>query len=106
MIDTIAQRIMRDQQTRFKLNYSFGYILRNIDTDELRYYHPSSNNAQGLDAAVTISNSNELEEFLRKIAAEKVLENFNRPDKSENYSRSPIWSFTSIIWRMHFYQDP
>ena len=70
MIDTIAERIMRDQQTRFKLNYSFGYVLRNIDTDELRYYHPSSNNAQVLDAAVTISNSNELEEFLRKIAAE------------------------------------
>ena len=80
MIDTIAERIMRDQQTRFKLNYSFGYVLRNIDTDELRYYHPSSNNAQVLDAAVTISNSNELEEFLRKIAAEDFLENFNRPD--------------------------
>ena len=69
-------RIMRDQQTRFKLNYSFGYVLRNIDTDELRYYHPCSNNAQVLDAAVTISNSNELEEFLRKIAAENFLENF------------------------------
>ena len=41
MIDTVAERIMRDQQTRFKLNYSFGYVLRNIDTDELRYYHPS-----------------------------------------------------------------
>ena len=52
------------------MNYSFGYVLRNIDTDELRYYHPSSNNAQVLDTAVTISNSNELEEFLRKIAAE------------------------------------
>ena len=74
MIDTIAERIMRDQQTRFKLNYSFGYVLRNIDTDELRYYHPSSNNAQVLDTAVTISNSNELEEFLRKIAAEDFYE--------------------------------
>ena len=80
MIDTIAERIMRDQQTRFKLNYSFGYVLRNIDTDELRYCHSSSNNALVLEAAVTISNSNELEKFLRKIAAEDFLENFNRPD--------------------------
>ena len=80
MIDTIAESIMRDQQTRFKLNYSCGYVLRNVDTDELRYYHPSSNNAQVLDAAVTISNSKKLEEFLRKIAAEDFLENFNRPD--------------------------
>ena len=76
MIDTIAERIMRDQQTRFKLNYSFGYVLRNIDTDKLRYYHPSSNNAQVLDAAVTISNSNELEEFLLKIAAEDFFGKF------------------------------
>ena len=80
MIDTIAERIMRDQQTRFKLNYSLGYVLRNIDTDEFRYYHPSSNNTQVLDAAVTISSSNELEEFLHKTAAEDFLENFNRPD--------------------------
>ena len=107
MIDTIAERIMRDQQTRFKLNYSFGYVLRNIDTDELRYYYSSSNNAQVLDAAVTISNSNELEDFLRKIAAEDFLENFNRPEslQSGNYSRSRIWSSTSIIWRMHLCQD-
>ena len=88
MIDTIAERIMRDQQTRFKLIYSFGYVLRNIDTDELRYYHPSSNNTQVLDTAVTISNSNELEEFLRKIAAEDFLENFNRPDTK--------WKFLQI----------
>ena len=80
MIDTIAERIMRDQQTRFKLNYSFGYVLKDIGTDELSYYHPSSNNAQVLDTAVTISNSNELEEFLRKITVEDFLKNFNRPD--------------------------
>ena len=77
MVDAIAERIMRDQQTRFTLNYSFGYVLRNIDTDEFRYYHPSSNNAQVLDAAVTISSSNELEEVLHKTAAEDFLENFN-----------------------------
>ena len=80
MIDTIAERIMRNQLTRFKLNYSFGYVLRNIDTDEFRYSHPSSNNAQLLDMAVTISSSNELEEFLRKTAAEDFFENFSRPD--------------------------
>ena len=80
MIDAIAERIMRDQQTTFKLNYSFGFVLGNIDTDKFRYYHPSSNNAQVLDAAVTTSSSNELQEFLHKTAWEDFLENFNRPD--------------------------
>ena len=76
MIDVIAERIMRDQQTRFKLNCSFGYVLRKIDTDEFRYYRPSSHNAQVWDAIV-ISSSNDLEEFLNKTAAEGFSENFN-----------------------------
>ena len=106
MIDTIAEKIMRDQQTRFKLNYSFGYVLRNIGTDELRYYHPSSNNAQVLDAAVTISSGNELQEFLRKIATENIWNILTDRIRSGNYSRSRICSSTSIIWRTHLYQDP
>ena len=80
MTYAIAERIMRNQHSRFKLNYSFGYVLRNIDTDEFRYYHPSYNNAQVLDAAVIISSSRELEEFLYKIAAQDFLENFSRPE--------------------------
>ena len=103
MIDTIAERIMRDQQTRFKLNYSFGYVLRNIDTDELRYYQPSSNNAQVLDSmdtAVTISNSNELEEFLRKIAAEDFLESFNRPD-----AKWKLLQITNLVFYLNHLAD-
>ena len=97
MIDTIAERIMRDQQTRFKLSYSFGYVLRNIDTDKLRYYHHSSNNAQVLDAAVTISNSNELEEFLRKIA---VVENFNRAD-----AKWKLLQITNLVFYLNHLAD-
>ena len=100
MIDTIAERMMRDQQTRFKLNYSFEYVLRNIDTDELRYYHPSSNNAQVLDTAVTISNSNELEEFLRNIAAEDFLENFNRPN-----TKWKLLQITNLVFYLNHLAD-
>ena len=100
MIDTIAERIMRNQQTRFKLNDSFGYVLRNIDTNEFRYYHPSSNNAQVLDADVTISNSNELEEFLRKIAVEDFLENFNRPD-----TKWKLLQITNLVFYLNHLAD-
>ena len=100
MIDAIAERIMRDQQSRFKLNYSFGYVLRNIDTDELRYYHPSSKNALVSDAAVTISNSNELEEFLHKIAAEDFLESFNRPD-----TKWKIIRITNLVFYINHVAD-
>ena len=100
MIDTIAERIMRDQQTRFKLYYSFGYVLRNIDTDELRYYHPFSNNAQVLDVAVTMSNTSELEELLRKIAAKEFLENFNRPD-----TKWKLLQITNLVFYLNHLAD-
>ena len=35
--------MFRSQVTRFKINVSFGFILRNIENGELRYYHSSHN---------------------------------------------------------------
>ena len=36
--------IFRDQRTVFKLNLSSGFLLRNQETGDLRYYHASANN--------------------------------------------------------------
>jgi hypothetical protein len=41
----MVRRIFRQQTTAFKINPSFGFILRNVETGELRYYHSSQNNA-------------------------------------------------------------
>ena len=61
--------IMKNQQNRFKINYGFGFVLKNIKTGEFRNYH-ASNNSLMLDTAVLISNKVELNEFLAKIADE------------------------------------
>ena len=61
---------------------------------------PSSNNAQVLDAAVTISSSNELEEFLHKTAAEDFLENFNRPD-----TKWKIIRITNLVFYINHLAD-
>jgi DNA-directed RNA polymerase subunit RPC12/RpoP len=42
----MVRRIFRQQTTAFKINLSFGFILRNVETGELRYYHSSQNNAR------------------------------------------------------------
>ena len=39
LIPKIVNRILQLQRNRFKLNYSFAYVLRNIENLELRYYH-------------------------------------------------------------------
>ena len=38
LIETIAERIMTHQKNCFKINYSLAFMLKNIETKELRYY--------------------------------------------------------------------
>ena len=45
----MVRRIFRQQTTAFKINLSFGFILRNMETGELRYYHSSQNNSRFVD---------------------------------------------------------
>jgi hypothetical protein len=42
----MVRRIFRQQTTAFKINLSFGFILRDVETGELRYCHSSQNNAR------------------------------------------------------------
>jgi hypothetical protein len=42
----MVRRIFKQQTTAFKINLSFGFILRNVETGELRYYHSSQNNSR------------------------------------------------------------
>jgi hypothetical protein len=46
----MVRRIFRQQTIAFKINLSFGFILRNVETEELRYYHSSQNNSILRDA--------------------------------------------------------
>ena len=80
LVETIAERIMTHQKNRFKINYSLAYILKNIQTEELRYYHSSYNNAQMLDTALLISNRKDLMDFLNALAKESFYDGLSRPD--------------------------
>ena len=59
---------MSNQNSRFKINFSFGYILKNIESDVLRFFHPSYNNHCVLNTAKLISSSDELSRFLETIS--------------------------------------
>ena len=49
---------------------------------------------------MTISNSNKLEKFLRKIAAEDFLENFNRP-----YTKWKLLQITNLVFYLNHLAD-
>ena len=79
MVESIAVSIMKYRKNRFKINYGFGYVLKNIDTSQIRYYHVSNNNLM-LDTAMLISTEAELINWLNTLTEQDFLANINRPD--------------------------
>ncbi|XP_078694703.1 uncharacterized protein LOC144923755 [Branchiostoma floridae x Branchiostoma belcheri] len=73
--------IFRDQKTSFKINLSYGFVLRNNE-GELRYYYPCENNHTFLKNPVMVDNEEDLQRFLDQIANKDVLEycRQQRPD--------------------------
>ena len=66
--------MFRSQNSRFKINVSFGFILRNIKNGELCYYHSSHNLGRMLEAPYLISNAEDFEAFLEAVIEEDILE--------------------------------
>ena len=85
LLDQIHKTIMSNQNSRFKINFNFGYILKNIESDASRFFHPSYNNHCVLNTAKLISNSDELSRFLEIVSDFDVLEKFDRPDTKWRY---------------------
>ena len=79
LTDKVLTKIIQKQKNRFKINYSFGFVLQNIETQSYRYYHSSHNNAQVLDRAVFISNRHDLVHFLNALSEEDFMETLTRP---------------------------
>ena len=69
--------LLFDQQTTaaFKVNVSFGFVLREKENDRLRYYH-SSNNCCGryLEEPSLITNRDDFESFLARIQESDILQ--------------------------------
>ena len=100
MIQKIMETIMKQQKNRLKISCNLAYILRNIETDELHYFHASYNNHLMLEIGLLISNTQELLDFLNSIAEESFIENITRPD-----TKWKIIQVSNIIVYINHLQD-
>ena len=67
--------MFQEQTTAFKINLSYGFILRNKNTGRYRYYHASCNCCgRYLDTPSLITNSKDFDEFLERIRETDVLQ--------------------------------
>jgi hypothetical protein len=78
----MVRSLYRQQTTAFKINLSFGFILRQIETGVLRYYHASQNNARFFETPHPIRTEEDLERFLDELSGHDILEYIRqqRPD--------------------------
>ena len=69
------RQLFEEQTTAFKVNLSFGFILKQKATSRLRYYH-SSNNCCGryLEEPSLITNRDDFESFLEQIREPDILQ--------------------------------
>jgi len=80
IVEQVLSDITIHEKTRLKINYSYGVILRNVETDQLRYFYGTLGNARMLDFAVLISNQEDLRNFLENICDFDMREKIERPD--------------------------
>jgi hypothetical protein len=78
----MVRRIFTQQTTAFKINLSFNFILRNVETGEQWYYHSSQNNARFFYVSHLIRTEEDLETFLADFSRQDILE-FIRQQRSD-----------------------
>jgi G:T-mismatch repair DNA endonuclease (very short patch repair protein) len=66
--------IFRSQTKAFKINFSYGFVLRHVETSELRYFHASQNNARLLDVPRLVRNKEDFTNVLEDIHQEDILQ--------------------------------
>ena len=71
---THLNNIFTDQSTVFKLNVSFGFILRNNETGALQYYYASRNNEQVFEEPFQITTAADLQQVHEALLNLGVLE--------------------------------
>ena len=75
VLETPLKNMFQEQTNAFKINLSYGFILRNKNTGQYKYYHSSCNCCERyLDEPSLITNSKDFDDFLERIRETDVLQ--------------------------------
>ena len=95
----IIQSIFEQQTSAFKLNLSFGFILKNNETGEVRYYYPSQNGFV-FQEPLLITNHEDLENLLQKVADTDWLEYIRKQKPNSKWRVSLTCSVGIYIYKL------
>ena len=75
VLEPSLRNVFQEQTNAFKINLSYGFVLRNKNTGQYKYYHPSCNCCgRYLDEPSLITNSKDFDTFLERIRETDVLQ--------------------------------
>ena len=76
--------VIRGEHQKVKLNAAFGFILKNLDTQELRFFHPSNNNTI-FELPKRILDEQDYQKLLEDLEREDVMEYANTQKPSTKW---------------------
>ena len=75
VLEMPLKKMYQEQTNAFKINLSYGFVLRNKNTGRYKYYHSSCNCCgRYLDEPSLITNSEDFDDFLERIRETDVLQ--------------------------------
>ena len=92
--------IFTDQSTVFKLNVSFGFILRNNETDQLQYYYASRNNDQVFEEPFQIATAVDLQSVHQALQNLDVLEWVRQRRPNSNWVVEQVTNLTFFMTKL------
>ena len=93
-------RIFADQPTVFKVNFAFGFILRNTETGALQYHHPSANNNLVLEQPFLDSNQADLDRLYEQVNNIDFLEWVRQQRPNSKCMVDLITNVTWFVWKI------
>ena len=98
-LSAIFRNIFEKQKSAFKVNMAFGFILKNEETGEVRYYYPSQN-GYVFENPIVIRNGEDLAKFMKKIEGVDWQEYIRQQKPNSKWTVALITNVAFVIYKL------
>ena len=99
LIEEYLSVVRAEHKNRCKLNAAFGFILKNLDTQELKFFHPSNNNMI-FELPKLIVNDRDYKKLLEDLEREDVMEYANTQRPSTKWRVAKIVCMRFDVYKL------
>jgi len=98
-IETTLEKYVKEG-VRLKINLAFGYILKGLDKDSYRFFHPSQNHAFFIQPRVIVG-PDDITLLLKNLTNDNILEHVYKTKLASNWTVLSVVCFAMRIYKIH-----